>query len=149
MSYETYKILHLLGLTLVVLSLGGILVHVINGGSKASNGFRKGVMITHGVGLLLLLVAGFGMLAKLGIHSFPAWVGGKLVIWLALGAFVGVAYKSQRLARKLWIVVPVLVVLAAYLAIAKPFMGSEAATPPAQLSGTSLFAPEAPAQQLG
>lgn len=148
-SYETYKILHLLGLTLVILSLGGILVHVINGGSKASNTFRKGIMITHGVGLLLLLVAGFGMLVRIGIHSVPAWVGGKLVIWLALGAFVGVAYKSQSLARKLWIVVPVLVVLAAYLAIAKPFMGSDTATPPAQSSDTLLSAPEAQVQQLG
>jgi uncharacterized membrane protein SirB2 len=119
MSYEIYKILHLLGLTLVVLSLGGIIVHTINGGSKATNAFRKGAVITHGVGLLLLLVAGFGMLARLGIHSFPGWVVGKVIIWLALGAFVAFAYK-QNLARKLWFAVPVLVVIAATLAITKP-----------------------------
>jgi hypothetical protein len=119
MSYEFYKILHLLGLTLVVLSLGGILVHVINGGTKATNIFRKGAMITHGIGLLLLLVAGFGMLARLGIHSFPGWVIGKVIIWLALGAFVGIAY-TQNLARRLWFIVPVLVVIAATLAIVKP-----------------------------
>lgn len=119
MSYEVYKILHLLGLTLVVLSLGGILVHAINGGTKTTNAFRKGAMITHGVGLLLLLVPGFGMLARLGIHSFPGWVVGKVLIWLALGAFVAFAYK-QNIARKLWVVVPLLVVIAATLAIVKP-----------------------------
>jgi len=119
MSYEIYKIIHLLGLTLVVLSLGGILVHTINGGTKTTNSFRKGAMITHGVGLLFLLVAGFGMLARLGIHSFPGWVIGKLIIWLALGAFVAFAYK-KNLARKLWFVVPALVVVAAVLAIVKP-----------------------------
>lgn len=119
MSYEIYKILHLLGLSLVVLSLGGIILHVINGGSKATNTFRKSVMITHGVGLLLLLVAGFGMLAKLGIHSVPGWVGGKLVIWLALGALAAVAYKSQALAKKLWLAVPVLVLIASSLALYK------------------------------
>lgn len=119
MTYETYKILHLLGLTLVVLSLGGILLYAINGGAKASNSFRKGVMITHGVGLLLLLVAGFGMLARLGIHTFPLWVVGKVAIWLALGAAVAFAYK-QELAKKLWFAVPVLVVIAAALAIHKP-----------------------------
>jgi hypothetical protein len=119
MSYEFYKTLHLLGLACVCLSLGGIMLHAINGGSKATNSFRKGAMITHGVGLLLLLVAGFGMLAKLGIHGVPSWVGGKLVIWLALGAFVGLAYK-QNLARKLWIIVPALVVVAILLAQYKP-----------------------------
>ena len=67
MSYEVYKIIHLLGLSMVLMSLGGIILHSINGGSKGSNTFRKGAMITHGVGLFLLLVAGFGMLAKLGI----------------------------------------------------------------------------------
>jgi hypothetical protein len=106
MSYDFYKTLHLLGLACVCVSLGGIMLHAINGGSKATNSFRKGVMITHGVGLLLLLVAGFGMLAKLGIHGVP---------WWALGAFVGLAYK-QNVARKLWIVVPLLVVVATVLA---------------------------------
>jgi hypothetical protein len=119
MSYEFYKIIHLLGLSMVVMSLGGIMLFAINGGQKASNSFRKGVMITHGVGLLFLLVAGFGMLARLQIHSFPGWVVGKLIVWLALGAFVGLAYK-QKLARKLWVVVPLLVVVAAALAIVKP-----------------------------
>lgn len=117
MSYEIYKILHLLGLSLVVLSLGGVLLFVINGGTKESNVFRRGLMMTHGVGLLLLLVAGFGMLAKRGIYSVPGWVGVKLVIWLALGGFVTLAYKKSALARKLWIVVPALVVLASTLAI--------------------------------
>jgi len=118
MNYEIYKIVHLLGLTLVVLSLGGIIVHTINGGTKATNSFRKVAVITHGVGLLLLLVAGFGMLARLGIHSFPGWVVGKLVIWLALGAFIALAYK-KNFARKLWFLIPVLVVIAAKLAIFK------------------------------
>jgi len=119
MSYETYKILHIFGLSLVLVSLGGIILHVINGGTKGSNTFRKGAMITHGVGLLVLLVAGFGMLARLGIHALPGWVIGKLVIWLLLGAMVAFAYKSQALAKKLWLAVPALVVVASYLAIYK------------------------------
>lgn len=119
MSYELYKVAHILGLTLVVLSLGGIMLYAINGGTKATNSFRKGAMITHGIGLLLLLVAGFGMLAKRGIHGVPAWVGGKLVIWLIFGALVGLAYK-QQLAKRLWVAVPILVVVATVLAIAKP-----------------------------
>ena len=117
MSYEFYKVLHILGLSLVVLSLGGIIHHVINGGTKQSDSFRKGTMITHGVGLLLLMVAGFGMLAKLGIYSPPGWVIAKMVIWLVLGAFVAIAYKKPALAKKFWVAVPVLVVISAFLAI--------------------------------
>jgi hypothetical protein len=117
--YDFYKVLHVLGLSLVVLSLGGIILHVINGGSKATNSFRKGAMITHGIGLVLLLVAGFGMLARLGIHGVPLWVGGKLLIWLVLGAFVGLAYKKQALAKKFWLAIPVLVLFATALAVFK------------------------------
>jgi hypothetical protein len=76
-------------------------------------------MITHGVGLLLLVVAGFGMLARLGIYSPPGWVIGKIVIWLALGAFVALAYKKAQLAKKFWLAVPVLVLISAVLAIYK------------------------------
>jgi hypothetical protein len=119
MSYEFYKALHLLGLTLTLLSFGGILMFAINGGTKASNQFKKGVMISHGVGLLLLLVAGFGMLAKLQIHSFPTWVLLKVIIWVVFGGLIAVAYK-QNLAKKVWLLIPALVVLATILANSKP-----------------------------
>ena len=52
MSLEFYKILHILGLTLVVLSLGGIVAVVANGGTKQSNALRKATAISHGVGLI-------------------------------------------------------------------------------------------------
>lgn len=119
MSYEFYKIVHILGIALVVLSLGGIFMHVMNGGTKASNSFRKGAIISHGIGLVLILVAGFGMLAKLQLNMGAAWVVGKIVIWVLLGALVAVAYRKPQLASKLWFVVPVLVTLAAVLAVFK------------------------------
>ena len=119
MSYEFYKIVHLFGISLVVMALGGILLFTINGGTKVSNSFRKGAMMTHGIGLLLVLVGGFGLLARLGIHAIPMWAALKLLIWALFGAFVGLAYKPN-LARKVWLVVPVLVVCAAALAITKP-----------------------------
>jgi hypothetical protein len=97
---------------LVVMSLGGVVLHTINGGTKLSNTFRKGVMITHGVGLLLLLVAGFGMLARLNIHGFPLWVVLKLVIWLTLGAAVVLAYKKPEAGKILWFGLPALVIVA-------------------------------------
>jgi hypothetical protein len=119
MSYEFYKTVHVLGIALVLLALGGIAMHTINGGTKASNSFRKTAMITHGVGLLLVLVAGFGMLAKLQIHGIPTWAALKLVIWVVLGAFAALAYK-EGMAKKVWLSLPVLVVAATVLAQLKP-----------------------------
>jgi hypothetical protein len=119
MAYEYYKILHLLGLSMVMLSLGGVVMHVINGGSKADNRFRVGAIVTHGIGLVLLLVAGFGMLHKLGVPHDAPWVLGKLAIWVVMGGVVAVAYRKPQLARALWVAIPALVVVAAALVIFK------------------------------
>lgn len=117
MTYDFYKVLHLFGMSLVLTSLGGVILHVVNGGTKDSNLFRKGAMIAHGVGLLLLIVAGFGMLAKLGIHGVPWWVGVKILIWLILGGLAALAYKRPAAAAKLWVGVPLLATLAAILGV--------------------------------
>ena len=59
MSLAAYKVLHLLGAFLVLAALGAAL----------AGGSRKGSGIAHGIGLLLLLVAGFGALARLGQYG--------------------------------------------------------------------------------
>jgi hypothetical protein len=70
--------------------------------------------------MLMILVGGFGMLARLDV-GFPNWIIGKLVIWLALGAMLGFANKLVGSARSLWFAVPVLAFIAAWLAYTKPF----------------------------
>ncbi len=73
MSYEFYQTLHVLGLFLLFSSLGAAALHAMNGGTKESNPSRKWVAITHGVGLLFVLVAGFGLLAKSGRGNPENW----------------------------------------------------------------------------
>ena len=142
MPYDIYKLLHILGMVFVVMALGGAVVHVINGGSKSSNAFRKGIAISHGVGLVLLIVAGFGMLAKLGIHGLPVWAIGKLVVWLILGGMPVLIYRSQAFARNSWIVIPALVAVATGLAL---FRGSFAAAAPVPASAdTAVVQPAQP-----
>lgn len=125
MNIQVYRIIHLFGLSLVLLSLGGIMVHVINGGTKASNSFRKGAVMTHGIGLLLVLVAGFGMLHKTAHGN--GWMVGKMALWLVLGAAVALAYKSKELAKILFFVVPLVVLIGTVMAL-YPFP----VTPPVQ-----------------
>jgi uncharacterized membrane protein SirB2 len=101
MSLQFYKLLHIIGILLTFSALGGVFVYAGNGGNKEGNSLRKVIAISHGVGLVLLLVSGFGMLAKLGL-SFPMWVVPKLVIWLALGAAIALGYRKPEKAVLLW-----------------------------------------------
>ena len=115
-SYETYKILHLIGLVLLFLGVGAAVQRCAAGTPDAPG---KGLSAAaHGVGLLILLVAGFGLLARLKI-GWPMWVYGKLVIWLLLGASLFLAKKIKN-AAALVILFAALGGAAAWLAITKP-----------------------------
>lgn len=127
MDIQTYRIIHLFGLSLVLVSLGGIFVHALNGGTKSTNAFRKGAIITHGVGLLVVLVAGFGMLHK--TQHDVGWMVGKMALWLVLGAAVALGYKSKTMAKVLFFAVPVVLLIGAVMAL-YPF--PVAVTPPVQ-----------------
>lgn len=121
-SYQVYKVMHLLGNFMIIAALGGLIVHIINGGSK-EHSFRKGVAMTHGIGLLLSLVGGFGALARLGIvqAGLPGWVYVKVAIWLLFGGMTAILVRKPEFAKSLWFVTLVLAGLGAYLGGAKPF----------------------------
>lgn len=122
LAYEVYKIAHLVGIFMIMISLGGVTAYAINGGDKASNTFRQGLGITHGIGLAIVLVAGFGLLARLHISwPWPGWVFVKLIIWLIFGALSAVAYRMGNKGRSLWYTMILLGAIAAYLAVMKPF----------------------------
>jgi hypothetical protein len=119
MSYEVYKLLHVVGVLFLFVALGGLIHGGITGTKKGSGG-RRLAMATHGVALALILVAGFGLLAKLRIMAdLPGWAWTKLGVWLVLGA--APALVGRAAPRAWWFVLPVLGGLAAYLAIFKPF----------------------------
>jgi len=116
-----YKNIHFIGIFMVLMALGGLLLHAINGGTQA-HAWRKPIAITHGVGMFLILLGGFGMLARLGIYwSWPGWVAGKVVIWVILGGLIAVIFRKPTLAKPLWWLTLALAALAAYLGINKPF----------------------------
>lgn len=122
MSYEFYKILHVTAALGIFAALGAVVYHAMNGGSRSGTTGRAIVATLHGAGLLLSLVAGFGLLARLNLATgWPGWVWAKLTLWILIGALAGVPYRRPALARTILIVVPFLGLAAAWLAIAKPF----------------------------
>ncbi len=118
MPLEFYRILHLVGIFILLFSLGGACLHMMNGGTR-NFPHRKWIAMSHGIALLLILVAGFGMLAKLGLMaSMPAWVFAKLAIWLVLGGIPALVYRKPQWAKGFWFGILVLACVAAALGVA-------------------------------
>ena len=124
LSHQFYNVVHILGIVLLVMALGGMALHAANGGTRRENAARGLIAALHGIGAFLILLGGFGMLARLGVmhgSGFPGWIWVKLVIWVLLGAAALLPYRRPALARPLLFVVPGLAAVAAYMAVYKPF----------------------------
>lgn len=119
MDYNTLRIVHITGIVLTFMGLSGILALKMAGGAPLPK--RLIFHTSYGLGLLIIIVTGFMLAAKLGIKSPPAWLDGKLVIWLLAGSSVVLANRLCRFAPWLVIFFAVLVATAAWLAIDKPF----------------------------
>ncbi len=100
MNPNIYQVLHVVGILMLFLGYGALLARSMAAPDNVS--VRKLGSITSGVGLLLILVAGFGLISKLG-HSFVApWLIVKMVIWLALGGLIVLFNRKPQLAVMLW-----------------------------------------------
>lgn len=122
MSYSFYKVLHLLGILGLFMSLGGICLQMI-AGNKASFKGRKWAMIFHGLGLLIIFVAGFGLMARIGLvgaGGWPLWIWMKIVLWFALGGIISLMFRVPRLAYLWWVLALTLGGTAAWVANYKP-----------------------------
>ncbi len=114
MSLQTYHFLHLIGLILVFIGFGGLL---------SSEGAKR-AMMWHGIGLVISLVSGFGMLAKMakglpeGAPSLYTqhWVIVKIALWLVLG-FLPVLAKRRVIAA------PMVVLIAAVIGAVMGYIG--------------------------
>jgi uncharacterized membrane protein SirB2 len=116
-----YKNLHLIGVFMILVALGGFIVQQIHV-TTPERVWRRSIAITHGIGMVLALVGGFGLLAHMHIFwPWPGWVVGKIIIWLVFGVLVALIGRTPALAKPLWWSTIALGAIAAYLALNKPF----------------------------
>ena len=116
MNLEFYKVVHIVA-AFVLLSALGVLYTAY---ARKEHQFkhRSLILSAHGLCLILIMISGFGMLAKLGIMSqLPMWVILKLLIWLAIGILPIFAKRFQRYAYSVWFLTLALAAFAVMLAI--------------------------------
>lgn len=120
MSYLSLKVIHLIGLALTFMGLAGALASSTS--APAPSATRRIFAVSHGVGLVILLASGFTLALQLGIgRNLPGWIWGKLVIWLLAGVTLTLVRRFSRFQVSLLVYFVVLVGLAAWLALYKPF----------------------------
>jgi hypothetical protein len=120
MSYLTLKVIHLVALALTFMGLAGALA--TNVASPGPSITRRIFAISHGIGLLFLLITGFLLLIQLGIgKNLPGWVWAKVIIWLLAGVSATLVRRFARFQVPLLVYLAVLVGLGAWLALYKPF----------------------------
>lgn len=120
MSYLFYKTTHLVCILILVLSTGLLLSNVYTSGLTDS--LRKKLSAVHGTTLLLLFVAGFGLMARGGYSFASGWLWVKVGIWLVFGLLPLLIKRTpQNIRTKLFLVYALLLVLAVYMVLFKPF----------------------------
>jgi hypothetical protein len=120
MNLEIYRVLHVTGLALLLLGLGGALL------APKDAPPQRLPRVLHGVGLLVMAIAGFGAMAKLYIsapHDWPAWLVLKMVAWFLLAALPSLVRHGTVPRAAGWVVAAVLAACGAWLAIVKPAFG--------------------------
>jgi len=100
MPAYVYHILHLLGILMIFTGYGALLARSFSGSTDVK--LRKLGSITSGIGLLLVFVAGFALITKMGYGFTQGWILVKILVWAALGALIAIINRKPQLAGTLW-----------------------------------------------
>lgn len=114
MSLQFYQWLHITSVAALLVSLAALW-----GLSSQKPGTKnKPIAILHGIGMTLLLVSGFGLLARLGMVSgLPWWIYVKIALWLIMGGSMILAKRKAQWGFPLLLFWIAVVSLAAYFGV--------------------------------
>lgn len=88
MDQRVYHLLHLVGLFVLT-------AYTFRAFAAPGSGRSRNLMIG-GIASLVVVVAGFGLLAKLKLDFKEGWVIIKVVCWFLLSALAGMAHRKGR-----------------------------------------------------
>lgn len=121
LSYSVYKVLHLIGIFGVFTGLGALVMNACLGGDKSAKATKLFKWTIYG-SLLIVFVAGFGLMARLNMMGagWPMWIYLKVTIWVALGGVVALIGRKTQWATGLFYAIIAMGGLAAWVANYKP-----------------------------
>jgi hypothetical protein len=119
-TYYILKIVHLAGIFLIFSALGGHMFRAAIG-SKQDNPLPKFFGMFHKVGLLLVLLAGMGLLAHLGGFEKFGWIIVKFFILMILAIWPAYLYGAKEKLPWLGGAAILFGLVAAFFALYKPF----------------------------
>ena len=82
---------------------------------------RKQTLIITGIASLLMLISGFGLVAKVYGGHFFGWMIVKVVCWLVFSALAGLAYRRTQLRGKFALLGFSVLLIALVMVYMKPF----------------------------
>lgn len=121
MPYEIYKVLHLIGIFLLISGLISAFA-ITSSGHALAGKIKTFSFATHGTGLALILVSGFGLLARLGLaRDIPTWAYVKFALWGIFAIFISILKRKGQIGWPLYATMLGVFLFAAYVAVNKPF----------------------------
>jgi uncharacterized membrane protein SirB2 len=117
-SYETYKILHIFSLFMLISAMGAV---IAEGRWIPNKSFKTAI----GILSFLVFVGGMGLIARLGFkhtEPFPAWVIIKITCWIVVNVSLVALFKFQdKTIKLLCAVISLLAVLIAVISAVTKF----------------------------
>ncbi|MFW6354431.1 MAG: hypothetical protein ACOC3I_08615 [Verrucomicrobiota bacterium] len=115
-----YFLLHLLGILLVFSAYGLPIARGLLGSESAA--LRKFGATASGVGLVSILVSGFGMIERIGYSYTSTWVLIKILAWLLLGGLIALINRKPAMGQIWYWTTLVLGLIAVWAVYYKPGM---------------------------
>lgn len=91
-----YQLIHAAGILMVFLSFGALIARAWL--QPENRKLRKFGAIVSGIGLFLILLGGFGLLARIYANEWHPWVIVKLIVWFLLGGMLALVNRKPQLA---------------------------------------------------
>jgi hypothetical protein len=114
MSPSFYHVIH-------VFSLAALVGYSFYAFAAPTPETKKRVMMVTGIASLGMLVAGVGLMHKMGYEWSAGWIWVKIACWVALSALPGMAYRRRERAGMFIVIALVLVLIAVSMVYYKPF----------------------------
>jgi uncharacterized membrane protein len=114
MTPDFYHVLH-------VFSFAALIGYAFYAYSHPTPETKKRVMMITGIAGLIQLIAGFGLVAKMGYSLSQGWIWVKIVCWVGLCSLPGMVYRRPQKAGTFIAISLVLVLISLVMVYYKPF----------------------------